>query len=189
VNVYDFDKTIYEDDSTVDFYRYCVRNNKKVLLALPGTAVYGIAYLIGLCDKTTFKQVFFGFLKYLEDPSAMVDSFWSLHEHKIKKCYLRRKRPDDVIISASPEFLLRPVCGDVILIGSRVDPETGIFTGKNCFGQEKVDRLMERLPGCVPEEFYSDSLSDTPLAERSKRAYIVQGEQTIPWNEFQRRKS
>jgi len=187
LNAYDFDKTIYENDSTVDFYRYCIRRNKKVLLALPKTALYGVAYLAGFCDKTTFKQAFFGFLKYLENTSVTVDNFWQCHAHKIKACYLKRKRPDDVIISASPEFLLRPVCGDAILIGSRVDARTGAFSGKNCYGEEKVVRLMERLPDCVPEEFYSDSLSDTPMAQVSRRAYIVLGETLIPWAEFQKK--
>ncbi|HCU08040.1 MAG TPA: phosphoserine phosphatase [Clostridiales bacterium] len=189
MNAYDFDKTIYENDSTVDFYRYCIRHNKKVLLALPKTGLYGLAYLTGFCDKTTFKQAFFGFLKYLDNPSSTVDAFWRCHTHKIKACYLKRKRPDDVIISASPEFLLRPVCGETVLIGSRVDARTGKFSGKNCYGQEKVLRLLERFPGCTPEEFYSDSLSDTPLAQISQRSYIVLGEKLIPWAEFRKGKA
>lgn len=183
MNVYDFDKTIYEGDSTRDFYRYCIRKNKKVLLALPRTAVCGAAYLAGRCDKTAFKEVFFEFLRYLEDPHAMVESFWKIHAPKIKAFYLRQKRPDDVIISASPEFLLQPVCRGVTLIGSRVDAKTGVFSGKNCYGPEKVLRLMERFPGAAVEEFYSDSLSDAPLAALAEKACFVQGEKLIPWPE------
>lgn len=186
MNVYDFDKTIYEDDSTRDFYRYCVRKNKKVLLALPKTGLVGLAYLAGLCDKTTLKGVFFRFLRYLEDAPAMVESFWAIHSPKIKECYLQRKRPDDVIISASPEFLLKPVCGDVTLIGSRVDIKTGAYTGKNCYGPEKVLRLRERFPDAAVEEFYSDSLSDSPLAELAQKAYIVLGGKLIPWSEYKK---
>lgn len=184
VNIYDFDKTIYRDDSTVDFYRYCLRHNKKTLLALPRTALYGLKYLTGFCDKTAFKQAFFSFLKYLDDTPSMVESFWKVHADKIKECYRKRRRSDDIIISASPEFLLRPVCKDGVLIASRVDPSSGVFSGKNCFGPEKVVRLRELYPDCRPEEFYSDSLSDTPLAEIAREAYIVQGDRLIPWAEY-----
>ena len=183
MNIYDFDKTIYRDDSTVDFYRYCVLHNKKTLLALPRTVFYGVKYLAGFCDKTAFKQAFFSFLKYLDDTPSMVEAFWDVHADKIKECYRKRQRPDDIIISASPEFLLRPVCKDAVLIASRVDPETGTFSGSNCFGAEKVIRLRALFPDCEPEEFYSDSLSDAPLAEIAAHAYIVQGDRLIPWND------
>ena len=31
INSYDFDKTIYDGDSSADFYKYCLKRNKKVL--------------------------------------------------------------------------------------------------------------------------------------------------------------
>ena len=31
INGYDFDETIYDGDSSVDFYFFCLRKNKKVL--------------------------------------------------------------------------------------------------------------------------------------------------------------
>lgn len=181
MNVYDFDKTIYKNDSTFEFFLFCIKTQKKVLLSLPKTALYGIVYLLGLCEKTTFKQAFFGFLAFLEDTEEAVDQFWTQNHSKIKSWYIKKSRPDDIIISASPEFLLFPVCKNVTLIASRVDPKTGVFTGKNCYGAEKVARLRERLPGCVISEFYSDSLSDTPLAQLAERAYIVDGDNINPW--------
>ena len=35
INGYDFDETIYDGDSSVDFYFFCLRKNKKVLKQLP----------------------------------------------------------------------------------------------------------------------------------------------------------
>ena len=32
--VYDFDETIYDGDSTVDFYKYCVKRKPSLLLLL-----------------------------------------------------------------------------------------------------------------------------------------------------------
>ncbi len=186
MNVYDFDKTIYTDDSTVDFFIFCLKNRKKTLLSLPKTGLYGLAYILKVCNKTTFKQAFFGFLKRIDDIDVVLESFWAQHKHKIKKWYLDRQLPSDIIISASPEFLLSPVCKNVKLIGSRVDKRTGAFSGKNCYGQEKVHRLYEDLPGCTFSEFYSDSLSDTPLAILADKAYIVTKDRLIAWEDYKK---
>ena len=35
MNVYDFDKTIYDGDSTIDFYFYCLKKHPKIILCLP----------------------------------------------------------------------------------------------------------------------------------------------------------
>ena len=35
INGYDFDETIYDGDSSVDFYFFCLGKNKKVLKQLP----------------------------------------------------------------------------------------------------------------------------------------------------------
>lgn len=186
MNVYDFDKTIYSDDSTVDFFLFCLKSRKRTLLSLPKTGLYGLAYVLHFCDKTTFKQAFFGFLKNIKDVDVAVEDFWKQYHLKIQPWYLAKKLPTDIIISASPEFLLGPVCREVELIASRVDMKTGAFHGKNCFGPEKVRRLHEKFPGAAIDEFYSDSLSDTPLALLAEAAYIVDGTRLIPWAEYKK---
>ena len=32
MNIYDFDKTIYDGDSSIDFYKFCVKKNKLLIL-------------------------------------------------------------------------------------------------------------------------------------------------------------
>ena len=63
--------------------------------------------------------------------------------------------------------------------------KTGKIAGENCYGEEKVCRFYGAgyEKGSI-DEFYSDSLSDSPLAEIAKTAYIVQGEKLILWNEY-----
>ena len=49
-------------------------------------------------------------------------------------------------------------------------------------------RFYERF-GKVPiETFYSDSLSDTPLARLADTAWIVRGDELIPWEEWEKKK-
>ena len=111
--------------------------------------------------------------------------FWDTHIGNIKDFYKKQQKKDDVIISASPEFLLAPICqrlGIQYLMASRVDPKTGVYDGINCHGKEKVRRFYEVFPNGVIDEFYSDSHSDDPLAEIAKRAFIVKKEVLTDWN-------
>ncbi|MGM9676174.1 MAG: haloacid dehalogenase-like hydrolase [Butyricicoccus sp.] len=192
MNVYDFDQTIYHGDSTVDFYFYCLRHRPLMVYSWPGTAVAFALYQAKVIDKTRFKQQMYHFLRAVGDTDRLVQDFWRSHLKNIKSWYLdKTRREDDVIISASPEFLLKPACeqlGIKYLMASRVDPHTGIYTGVNCWGEEKVRRFYEKF-GKVPiETFYSDSLSDTPLARLADTAWIVRGDALIPWEEWEKKK-
>ena len=184
MNVYDFDKTIYDGDSTADFYLFSLKRHKKILCLAP--SLFGAFlkfYLFKKGTKTDFKQVMYRFLGCCDIDRDIAD-FWEINRSKIKKYYLRQQKEDDVIISASPEFLLEPICDSLgirFLMASRVDKHTGVYSGINCHGKEKVRRFREKFPQGKIGEFYSDSYSDTPLAEIAGKAFIVKGEQLSEW--------
>ncbi len=187
MNIYDFDKTIYDGDSTADFIKFCVKNYKKTLLTLIPTAGAFFLYAIGVYNKTQFKERMYRFLRYVPDVDVALGEFWDTHEKNILDYYKAQKKADDIIISASPEFLLEPICerlGITKLIASRVDKKTGIYTGENCWGGEKTKRLLAEYGIEKCENFYSDSFSDTPLAEIADKAYIVRRNNLTPWNEY-----
>lgn len=178
MKLYDFDKTIYRKDSTVQFYKFCLRKK-------PSLARYWILqlwafgmYLLGIWDKTKMKEKFYVFLRALKDVGGLVAEFWTREEKNINGWFFRERGEEDVVVSASPEFLLAPVCAKlgVRLIASRVDEKTGKYTGRNCYGEEKVARLREA--GILSAEAaFSDSLSDAPMLRLAERAYIVKGEE------------
>ena len=125
------------------------------------------------------------FLKYVPDINNVLEEFWDKHEKNILDYYKAQKKEDDIIISASPEFLLEPICrrlGINQLIASRVDRFSGKYIGENCWGAEKVVRLKEKYNITRCEEFYSDSYSDSPLAQISDRAFIVRRNELSPWD-------
>lgn len=187
LNIYDFDKTIYDGDSTYGFIKYCMRRYpKSILHALP-TAWAFLLYMLGFWTKTQFKERMYGFFKYIPDIDAAVLDYWDTHEQNILDYYKKQKSEEDIIISASPEFLLEPICGRLgvkRLIASRVDKKTGRYTGENCWGEEKPKRLKDKYGIKRCDEFYSDSLSDTPLAELADKAYIVRRNDRIAWEEY-----
>lgn len=187
MNVFDFDGTIYDGDSETDFFFYCVGKFPKVRKHLFPCVVYGIGYLLRFVKTKAFKQKVTGFVRYIDDIDGAVSDFWKSHEENIKKWYLEKKQNTDVIISASPEFLLVPICeklGVECLMATRADKHTGVIDGENCHGEEKVKRFYQKYPDGKIDEFYSDLYCDTPLAKLATKAYIVKGEKLTPWKKF-----
>ena len=185
MNIYDFDGTIYDGDSSIDFFKFCVKKDKTCLLILPKFFLTLIGYKLKIYDKEKLKSTFFSFVKKFNDLESLILEFWELNKKKIKKFYWENKKTDDIIISASPEFLLKPIVHQlgVKLIGTNVDVKTGKIIGKNCYGEVKVERLLEiGIDHC--ENFYSDSLSDTPCSLLAKQSFIVKGEKLIPWDKY-----
>ena len=104
----------------------------------------------------------------------------------MKTFYLKQKQSNDIIISASPNFLLAPICNKLkikYLIASQVDKFSGKYIGLNCYGEEKVKRFEKVFSLNCIDNFYSDSLSDTPIAKYAKHAFLVSKNSIINWKE------
>ena len=184
MNTYDFDKTIFYPDSSVTFSLYCLRKFPgAVLPTAPKSLIKAAAYKFGRLSAKKLKEQLFSFLPKIPDIDATVARFWEENRRRIAPWYLAQKAEDDLIISASPEFLLGPICRElgVRLIGTRMDKRTGHIDGENCHDREKVRRFREAYPDAKAEKFYSDSLTDQPMAEIAHRAYIVSKNDVQPW--------
>lgn len=175
MNVYDFDGTIYDGDSTIDFFLFALKHKPSLLWYGPKQAWGFFLYGLKKISKTELKEYFFSFLSGI-DAEKMTEAFWDKNHDKIYKWYLDQKQSDDIIISASPEFLLKPICRRLEirhLIASKVNAQSGKFDGKNCRGEEKVLRLAEVYQVSHVDNFYSDTHSDLPLAEIADKAFLV----------------
>ena len=188
MNVYDFDGTIYDGDSSVDFYFFSLKQDKRVLKALPLQVVGMIKFLFSLIDKTEFKESFFSFLNYLDNIDKVLYLFTEQKRYKIKSWYLEQKREDDVIISASPDFIVERICNTCDInnvIASKVNNKTGKFLSPNCWGIQKVHRFEQEYSLELIDAFYSDSKSDEPIAQHAKSSYYIKGDKILPWNQAQ----
>lgn len=180
-NVYDFDGTIYDGDSSVDFYLYCLKRKPSIIFLLPIQILGIILYKLKIKNKEYMKEKYFCFLKKIKNIDDYVDDFWNKNKCKIKKWYLNQKDKSDVIISASPEFLLKPlkkILGIDRVIASKVNKKTGFFESKNCYGSEKIVRFEKEYRNKKNLiSFYSDSIrADRPMMEYAKDAYLVNGD-------------
>jgi len=181
MNVYDFDHTIYHGDSSFDFSCFYLIRHPGLLLFLPVQlfAVAGIK--LGLFSVKRGKELFFSFLKMRPARENDIMRFWQTHGRKMTSWYSEHQRPDDLIISASPEFLLRPFVEDILkksVIATEVAVDSGKIHGENCKGNEKVRLFRERYPSGSIDCFYSDSLSDAYLARIATRAFLVRNRST-----------
>lgn len=178
VNLYDFDNTIYKGDSSTDFFFYSLMCYPKIIKCVPKCIVAFFKYKLKIINKTEMKEVFFSFLVNIEDIDKHVKNFWNTHSCYIKDFYLKKDHKNDIIISASPEFLLKPITDELHvhdLIGSKVNKSTGKFQGLNCHGKEKVKRLNKKYDELEVDRAYSDSKSDIPILKLAKKAYYVKG--------------
>ena len=158
MNVFDFDGTLYHGDSTFDFCCFCLKQDPSLAKYFP-TIFAGFArYSVKRIDKTHMKQMFYRFLRDV-DTESMVEAFWLTHKKNIYPWYAAIHEEDDIVISASPEFLLKPICEELgihTLMASRVDPHTGKYTGANCHGEENPICIEYLFPSphfqsvCVP---------------------------------------
>lgn len=184
MNTYDFDKTIFYPDSSACFVRFCLRRHPAAVLpTLPRSLYMAFRYMRGKVSAKALKEQIFSFLPAIGDIDGTVRAFWEMNEKRLGAWYLAQKESTDLILSASPRFLLEPVCERlrVKLIATEMDKLTGRIRGANCHDAEKVRRFRALFPDAHTEAFYSDSLTDSPMAEIADRAYLVKKHRLFPW--------
>lgn len=156
-----------------------------MLLCLPKQVFAFLLYKSKKISKKEFKERFFCFLKKLVDVGSLIEQFWEENIDKFADWYIDSKNETDIVISASPEFLVKSaierIDPHITVIASLVDPGSGEFYSDNCYGDVKVQRLYEDFPSISIGKFYSDSKSDLPLARLAKESYIVKNGKPTPW--------
>ena len=59
MNIYDFDGTLYDGDSTFDFLRYSIKKHPSLVRFLPGIGWAGLMYFAKKLEKTQAKERFY----------------------------------------------------------------------------------------------------------------------------------
>ena len=126
----------------------------------------------------------FNYLTMIDDFDEQIEKYWDKYEGKISAWYLAQKREDDLIISASPTCIIEPITKrlGVKCMATEYNREFGVFTNNLMYAKEKAKYMIDQgFP--VIENFYSDSLADTPLALCDEKAYLVKDKATtvVDW--------
>lgn len=180
IDVYDFDGTLYDGDSTADYVLFCLRRHPSLVLVLPRVIAAAARLAIRRIGLTEFKSALFGAMSRRIDLEAEAERFWRDARTRKKLGAWIEKTPRDlpiVIASASPEFELRhaaAILGVGTLIGTRCEQGTGRLIGRNCKGEEKISRIREAVGEFTVRAMYTDDAkADAPLLAIAKERYLV----------------
>ena len=185
MNAYDFDETIFYPDCSLLFARWCAARHPKLWFTyVPKTVKSLIMYKKGKLERYKFERCFFSFLNQIDDFDEQIEKFWDKNEHRISAWYLKQKRPDDLIISASPSCIIGPIAKrlGVNYVATEYDREYDVFVDNLMYAKEKAKYIIDQDFPMI-ENFYSDSLADTPLALLAEKAHLVtnKAQTVIDW--------
>ena len=158
IYAFDFDGTLTTSDTLIAFIRYA-----------KGTWAFCLGFLkyspllvlmnLGLYPNYKAKQkVFAHFFKgmELETFDALCRQFADTHRGLLRPDGIKAveqaqaEGADVVIVSASIDNWVQPFFPSVKVLGTQIEVEEGRLTGhfltKNCYGQEKVERIIAIYP-------------------------------------------
>jgi len=186
--LFDFDGTITNKDSFLEFLRYCFGDFRTGLgLIIMSPVILG--YLVKITPNYIAKEkVFSYFFRDMPEEvfSKLARSFSGTQIDKILRTeaiaritWHKSKGHRVVIVSASMESWLASWCevNGLDLIGTIVQVNDGVLTGRfetpNCYGEEKVKRL-KNIFNAYDYRFkyaYGDSRGDRELLELAENAH------------------
>lgn len=188
VYAFDFDGTLTRRDTLIEFIRFA-KGDKAFLLCFLRYSPLLVLMKLGLYPNWKAKQRVFSHCFR----GMAVDTFNSLCS-RFARDKARLMRPKGmkklrevlaeggkvVVVSASVNNWVEPFfagIGGVYVVGTMVEEREGVLTGrfltKNCYGEEKVTRLLQLFPERTQYWLtaYGDSRGDFELLDFANESY------------------
>lgn len=181
IKVYDFDKTLTYRDTTMIFLFHCCNisknsNIKKLLIIF-----FAVLHKVRLINNDNFKSLSYGLVFKRKNKQMIVDA----SKEFVKKNYdllnllgkrvSRNTEKQNYIVTASPQIYVQMYFKNMPVIGTTFlfDPDDYYRSIEvNCYGNNKVKALVKNKIYKI-DEFYTDSFSDRPVMEISKKIFLV----------------
>ena len=187
VFAFDFDGTLTTRDTLIAFIRYACGTPRFLLgflLHAPLLVLMKLRlYSNGKAKQRLFSWFFRGMP--LEAFDALCQSFASTHRHLLRPetvCLLQQALSEGsevLIVSASIDNWVQPFFPTVTVLGTQIEVIDGRLTGRfltpNCYGQEKVRRILALYPDRSAYRLtaYGDSRGDRELLAFADEAHLV----------------
>lgn len=181
VRIYDFDKTLTSSDTTMMFLIYCCCFIENKTAKIVMIYFYAFCHKVRLLNNKNFKNLSYSLIfkgkskNFIENISqAFVNENKNIFNDLGEKVSTEINR-QSYIVTASPECYVKLFFKNTAVIGTRFSFDTkGIYNGIefNCYGANKVIALTEKRVTEV-DEFFTDSFSDKPLMNISKKVFLV----------------
>jgi len=183
IAVFDFDGTITRKDTLLEFIKFS-KGNCRFYLGFLLFSPLLVAMKLKIYPNWKAKQKLFSYFykdisieqfnEWGNGFSAEIDKIVRQKAIETIKSH-KEKGVKVIIISASVENWIKPWAkktGIDIILATKIETDkngllTGKFLTKNCYGQEKVNRLLEVFPNRNNYKFivYGDSRGDKELIE------------------------
>lgn len=191
IALFDIDKTLIPYDSFLKWITLILKRKKSGFWRLPGLLLSGITAFSTPQKLTRYKE------KWLSLADGLTkDEIAELSERFVKECIIPDLKPGVeekikqykdsgyTIIFATASFevyfrYLAEYFNVDYFFGTQVQNYDGKWriNGENCKGQEKIRRILEKLPENEIDKAesvgFSDSMSDYPFSRLVKSFYLV----------------
>ena len=186
VYAFDFDGTLTTKDTLLEFIRFA-----------KGTLAFGLGFLrythllvlmkLGVYPNWKAKQkVFAHFFKgmSIDDFDALCQEFAASSKHLLRPKGIeainmaQSEGSEVLIVSASIDNWVQPFFANVKVLGTQIEVVDGKLTGrfltKNCYGQEKVNRILALYPNRQDYHLtaFGDSRGDKELLAWADESYF-----------------
>ncbi len=182
---FDFDGTLTTHDTFLLFIKHAV-GRSRFTGGLVLFAPLLVLMRMRLVDNNWLKEVVFSFFcrgmkegRFEKTCASFAEKYRSILRPKglemIEKA--RKEGAEVVIVTASIEDWVRPFLPDVPVIGTKIEIKDGRVTGRfsthNCFGVEKVVRLIKAFPDRRTYHLtaFGDSRGDKEMLACADEAY------------------
>jgi HAD superfamily hydrolase (TIGR01490 family) len=177
IYAFDFDGTLTTKDTLIEFIRYA-KGSMALGLGFMRYAHLLVLMKIGLYPNYKAKQkVFAHFFKdtTLDDFNALCKAFAASSSHLLRPNAIEainhaiKEGSEVLIVSASIDNWVQPFFPQVKVVGTQIEvidgKLTGLFLSKNCYGQEKVNRILSLYPNRHDYHLtaYGDSRGDKEM--------------------------
>ena len=177
IYAFDFDGTLTTKDTLIEFIRYA-KGSMALGLGFLRYAHLLVLMKLGLYPNYKAKQkVFAHFFKdtTIDDFNALCQAFAASSSHLLRQegataiNQTIKEGAEVVIVSASIDNWVQPFFPQVKVLGTQIEvidgKLTGRFLSKNCYGQEKVNRILSLYPNRQEYHLtaYGDSRGDKEL--------------------------
>ena len=181
MNGYDFDDTILKGNSMVRFSLFCTLRLPYLILFIPVLIVAFLLRAVRILSKNRYLHMISWFVVLVPCTERFASKFWDRNLKHIKQWYLDQRLDDDVVISASPQFLAGEACRrlGIRCVGTQLSPKSARLHGEHVYAEQKVE-MYKAVFGDKPlATYYSDSLSDTPMFKLAEKGYFVDGNNVL----------
>ncbi len=193
---FDFDGTLTTRDTLIAFIRYACGTPRFLLgfllhaplLVLMKLRLYSNLMKLRLYSNGKAKQRLFTWFfrgMPIETFDALCQSFAHSHRHLLRPETVRllqqalSEGSEVLVVSASIDNWVQPFFPTVTVLGTQIEVIDGCLTGRfltpNCYGQEKVRRILALHPDRSTYRLtaYGDSRGDRELLAFADEAHLV----------------